>query len=169
MTLLSAVLGTSSDASRDDNTLALLDYGFANFRVATAIHAGQVLARPSVRYRSGERAPLVAGSALTRVVARGQRLSIVVHAPRQLTGPIHRGAVVGSAVVFAGHHEIGRVALTLARALPAVSQLAAATGFVTQPIVLLMLAILAGGLTALACLARRRRRARAGKGELEAA
>jgi D-alanyl-D-alanine carboxypeptidase (penicillin-binding protein 5/6) len=169
MTLLSAVLGTSSEASRDANTMALLDYGFATFRLATAVHAGQVLARPSVRYRSGERAALIARSALRRVVARGQRLSIVVHAPQRLTGPIRRGAVVGTAVVFAGRHEIGRVALSLARALPAVSKLAIATGFVTQPIVLLALAILAGGLTALACLARRRRRARAGNGELEAA
>ena len=117
MTLLSAALGTSSEASRDANTMALLDYGFSNFRLATAVHAGQVLARPSVRYRSGEHAALVAGSALTRVVARDQRLSIVVHAPRLLTGPIRRGAVVGSAVVFAGRHEIGRVALTLARAV----------------------------------------------------
>ena len=31
--LLSAVLGTSSEASRDANTITLLDYGFSNFRV----------------------------------------------------------------------------------------------------------------------------------------
>ena len=40
MTLLSAVLGTSSEASRDANTLALLDYGFANFRLVTPVAAG---------------------------------------------------------------------------------------------------------------------------------
>ena len=32
MTLISAVLGTSSESARDTNTLALLDYGFANFQ-----------------------------------------------------------------------------------------------------------------------------------------
>ena len=49
MTLLSAVLGTASEAARDENTLTLLDYGYADFRTRTPIRAGAVLARPTVK------------------------------------------------------------------------------------------------------------------------
>ena len=40
MALISAVLGTDSETSRDDNTLALLGYGGANFRVWTPVQQG---------------------------------------------------------------------------------------------------------------------------------
>ena len=53
MTLLSAVLGTSSEASRDANTMALLTYGFDNFRLQTPVRAGAVLASPTVKDRPG--------------------------------------------------------------------------------------------------------------------
>ena len=46
MTLIDAVLGTSSEAARDSNALALLHWGFANFGLRTPVHAGKVLARP---------------------------------------------------------------------------------------------------------------------------
>ena len=45
MTLIDAVLGTSSEAARDSNALALLQWGFANFGLRTPVHAGKVLAR----------------------------------------------------------------------------------------------------------------------------
>ena len=48
MTLIDAVLGTSSEAARDSNALALLQWGFANFGLRTPVHAGKVLARPVI-------------------------------------------------------------------------------------------------------------------------
>ncbi len=66
MTLISAVLGTTSEASRDANTLALLDYGFANFRLAHLVKPGQSLAAPPVHEQPGKHAALVAASGVTR-------------------------------------------------------------------------------------------------------
>ncbi len=48
MTLIDAVLGTSSEAARDSGALALLEWGFANFGMRTPVHAGAVLARPAI-------------------------------------------------------------------------------------------------------------------------
>ena len=48
MTLVDAVLGTSSEAARDSNALALLQWGFANFGLRTPVRAGKVLARPVI-------------------------------------------------------------------------------------------------------------------------
>jgi D-alanyl-D-alanine carboxypeptidase (penicillin-binding protein 5/6) len=169
MTLLSVVLGTSSEAARDANTLALLDYGFANFRRVTPIRAGEVLARPTVAYRTGEHAALVAATGLTRVIARRAGVQVRVQAPAQLTGPVRRHARLGTAVVLVGGRPVARIPLLLARALPAVSSLTIAARFITRPLMLVLLVLAAAVPLALALGIRQRRRARAGGGGLEAA
>jgi D-alanyl-D-alanine carboxypeptidase (penicillin-binding protein 5/6) len=169
MTLISAVLGTSSEQSRDANTLALLNYGFANFRLVQPVKNGQVLARPTVRYRPGERAALIASRAFERVVPNRARVQIHVEAPGQLTGPLRSHADLGTAVVMVGRRQVARIPLLLAQALPAVSVLTIAARFITKPLMLLAIMVLLGGGLALGFLTRRRRRARAANGGLEAA
>jgi D-alanyl-D-alanine carboxypeptidase (penicillin-binding protein 5/6) len=168
MRLIDAVLGTSSEASRDANALALLDYGFANFRQVSPLHAGQVLARPTVQYRSGTHATLLAATAVTRVVPRHGVVAIRVAAPRQLTGPLPRHAVLGTATVLLDGRPVDRIPLILAKALPEVSPLSIAAGFIFRPLPLLIIVLLAGGGLALASQVRQRRRVR-GKGGLRPA
>ena len=169
MTLVSAVLGTSSEAARDANTLALLDYGFAHNRLVSPVQAGAVLARPTVRYRPGGHAALVAARGLTRVVARSAAVRVEVSAPHQLTGPLRRHTRIGTATVLVGGRPVARIPLLLAQAVPAVSSLTIATRFITRPVMLLLLIAAAGSVLALAFGVRQRRRARAGGGGLKAA
>jgi D-alanyl-D-alanine carboxypeptidase (penicillin-binding protein 5/6) len=167
MTLLSAVLGTSSEQSRDANTMALLNWGFANFRLLQPVRTGEVLARPTVRYRSGVHAALLAAAPFASVFAKRTRLRVVVHAPRQLTGPLRRDARLGTAVVTANGRPVARIPLLLARALPAVSPPTSAARSIA--LLALALAAVVGVGLALAFLMRRRRRARAVQGGLESA
>ncbi|MDQ6836733.1 MAG: hypothetical protein M3016_11160 [Actinomycetota bacterium] len=169
MTLISAVLGTSSEASRDANALALLDYGFGHYRLAAAVRVGQVLARPTVRYRDREHASLVAASTLRRVLTRGSTVRVRVHAPAQLTGPLPRHAVEGRVVVLVNGRPVARVPLLLAKALPAVSPLTVAVTFIAQPLMLALIFFLLAGAVALALHLRQRRRPRAGERGLEPA
>jgi D-alanyl-D-alanine carboxypeptidase (penicillin-binding protein 5/6) len=167
MTLVSAVLGTSSEEARDANTMALLDYGFHDFHLVTPVRQGSVLARPTVHDRPGAHASLIAARGFTRVLPNRDRVRIQIQAPRQLTGPLPLHLVVGTAVVFAGGRPIARIPLLLAKALPAVSGLTVAANFLTKPLTLLVIAIVLGALAAL--VATRRRRTRTGRGDLEAA
>jgi D-alanyl-D-alanine carboxypeptidase (penicillin-binding protein 5/6) len=144
MTLLSAVLGTSSEASRDANTLALLDYGFANFHVATPLRAGQVLARPTVRDRPGFKAQVIAAAGFSEVLQNGTRVTLHVVAQHQLTGPLKRHAVVGYVLVNAGRRTLARIELLLAHRLAAVSMLTIAARFITRPFTLLLVLALLG-------------------------
>jgi D-alanyl-D-alanine carboxypeptidase (penicillin-binding protein 5/6) len=169
MTLLSAVLGTDSEGARDANTLALLNYGFANFQFDTPIRAGEVLARPTVRDRPGVRVPVAAARSFTRVLARQTRLATEIHVARQLVGPLPSQAVVGTAVVLADGRPIARIPLLLRRALPAVSGLTVAARFITKPLMLLVIALALALCTMAATVARRRRRTRAPGRKLEAA
>ena len=158
MTLISAVLGTSSESSRDANTLELLDYGFASFRLVRPIVAGTVLARPLVRDQSGLRPEVIAGGTVTHVIAPNEQLRIRLELPRQLAGPLPRGALVGTAVVLAGNRTIARTPLVLARAVPAVSSLTVAARLVARPFTLVVLAVLFA--VAVALILRRRMRGR---------
>jgi serine-type D-Ala-D-Ala carboxypeptidase (penicillin-binding protein 5/6) len=169
MTLLSAVLGTDSEQARDSNTLALLDYGFGNFRLETPVHAGDVLARPTVADRPGVRVPVVAARTFTRVLARQTRLRTLVEVRPQLVGPLPSQAVVGTAMVLANGRPIARIPILLKRGLPAVSGLAIAARFITKPLMLLFIVLALALGTMLALVARRRKRTRAPRRELEAA
>jgi D-alanyl-D-alanine carboxypeptidase (penicillin-binding protein 5/6) len=165
--LIDAVLGTSSEASRDANALTLLDYGYGSFRLARIVHGGQVLARPAIHYRSGAHAALVAATPVVRVLRRRGVVRVKVTAPHQLTGPLPRHAVLGEATVLLDGRPVARIPLLLAKALPEVSPLTIAAGFIFRPLTLLVLIVLAGTGLALAFHVRQRRVR--GKGGLEPA
>jgi D-alanyl-D-alanine carboxypeptidase (penicillin-binding protein 5/6) len=166
LTLLSTVLGTDSEESRDANTLALLDYGFANFHSVTPVTKGMVLARPTVKDRPGFHAKVIAGASLTRVLAKGTVVHTRVQLPRQLAGPLRRHAVVGTVIVLAGGKTVARIPLLLAQRLPAVSPLALAARFITRPFTLLIVLLLLGSAIGLAIRRRGHRHTRSGEIEL---
>lgn len=145
MTLIAPVLGTASEGERDANTLALLQWGFASFHVLEPVRAGSVLARPSVQDRSGVHAVVIAGGSYQRVFARSAQVRTRVVVPRQLAGPLPRHAVVGHVLVLENGRTLASVPLLLGRALPAVSPLTLAAGFLTRPFTLVLLVLLLGG------------------------
>jgi D-alanyl-D-alanine carboxypeptidase (penicillin-binding protein 5/6) len=159
MTLLSAVLGTTSEAARDANTLALLGYGFATFRLVKPVRQGQVLARPTVRDRPGMHAAVTAARSFETVVRRGTRLTVRVQVPSQLAGPLAARAAVGTAVVLEGGRPVARIPLQLVQAVPAVSSLTHAARFITRPSTLVSIAALLA--VAVAVAVRRRERVQA--------
>jgi D-alanyl-D-alanine carboxypeptidase (penicillin-binding protein 5/6) len=118
MTLIGVVLGTSSEAARDQAALALLNYGFANFSLRTPVHAGHILARPLIKGQPGRRARLIAASTYTRVFPRSARVRVRVHAPAQLVGPLPAHAVVGSAAVLENGRVRARIPLRVESAVP---------------------------------------------------
>ena len=153
-TLVASVLGTSSEANRDASALALLNWGFSEFRAIRPVRAGERFARRSVPYEATPVAILAARPYRT-VIARGATVRLQVGKLRKLRGPMAKGTVVGHLhVVIAGRSTVS-IPLILARRLPAVSLLQRLGHFLEQPFTLLVLALLLG---AAAVLAQRRRR-----------
>ena len=168
MALISAVLGTDSETSRDDTTLALLGYGGANFRVWTPVRKGQLMARPAVKEQSNLHPTVTAAAGYSRILPRSARVRVSVAVPHQLIGPLPAQSVVGSATVTDGKRVLARIPLVLNQRLPAVSGLTRAARFVTQPLALLVIAGVAGGAALLVRNVRRRRRIDRRGRELEA-
>jgi D-alanyl-D-alanine carboxypeptidase (penicillin-binding protein 5/6) len=142
--LVSAVLDTPSEAARDDDTLALFNYAFPRFRRIRAVVAGQVLASVPIRYRAGARLGLAAAHSVRRVVLRGHRaaVSVSVHKPRQVKGPIRYHQRLGTVEVRQGGRLVASVALVATRGVPAADLAQRTKAWFRRPLVLLAVALL---------------------------
>lgn len=160
---ISVVLGDPSEAARDRDTRALLAYGFARYRLARPLVGDRPVARRPVAERTSTRVALAPTRSVTHVVARGRPVSLSVHAPRRIDGPLPVGAVVGSVDVDVGRQRVARVPLAVRAPVPAVDGLQRAGAAIDRPLPIALLAA-AAGLLALAvarrAAVRRRRGAR---------
>ncbi len=157
MVLYSAVLGTPSEGARDAASVALLSYGFARYRLLTAVRRGERFGTARVAGVSAARIPLVAGREIRTLIRRGTLVVRVRQVPARLTGPRRRGAVVGHLLVRAGRRLVARIPLRADRPVPAPSALSRAFRNGRGPaIVVGVVALLAFALVA----DRRRRRER---------
>lgn len=138
--LISAVLGTWTATARDLETARLLEYGFSKYRKRVPIHAGQALAKPSIRYSGGE-LPLRSGRTVAVGLRRGQRLTVRVKAPEEVEGPLHRGTRLGRAVVLVDGRPAASVPLRAGRAVPKASVLERVRGFLEDNLLWIVLAL----------------------------
>jgi D-alanyl-D-alanine carboxypeptidase (penicillin-binding protein 5/6) len=168
MALISAVLGTDSETSRDANTLALLDYGGANFRVWTPVRKGQVMADPAVKDQPNLHPSVVAAAGYSRILPRSAHVRVNIQLPRRLTAPLPAQAVVGTATVADGRRVLASIPLVLTRRVPALSGISRATRFITRPLALAVIAAAAASAALLLRNVRRRRRTGRRGRELEA-
>jgi serine-type D-Ala-D-Ala carboxypeptidase (penicillin-binding protein 5/6) len=135
-TLISAVLGTPSEAARDDDTLRLLDYGFSLFHSVQPVRAGQQLADPGLDYR-GEHLALLARRSLPINVRQGQRIATRVSAPDEITGAHPQGAVLGNVTVTVDGKRAASSALVAAHGVAAATTFDKVTSVAQNPFLLL--------------------------------
>jgi D-alanyl-D-alanine carboxypeptidase (penicillin-binding protein 5/6) len=152
VSLISAVLGAPSEAARDAENESLLDYGFSLYRVRRPVRAGEILARPGLRYRDDE-LPLVAARTLRVGVRRGQTVRRLVDAPRSVNGPVRRGQRIGRVTVRVDGRRVAAVSLVAAQAASAASVIDKARDRILNPLLLLF----AGGFVILIGVALARR------------
>jgi len=159
--LISVVLGASSEAERDLETLALLDYGFSLYQRRRPLRAGEQLAAAEIRYTGGE-LPLLAARGVSVGVRRGQQLTVKVSAPDQVEGPLRRGRPLGTATIYVDGRRAAVVRLVASRSLSEASALEKARSFVEDhPIPLALGAFVI--LIAAALLRRKRDRSKEGE------
>jgi D-alanyl-D-alanine carboxypeptidase (penicillin-binding protein 5/6) len=144
--LISVAIGAPTDEDRYSDNLELLDYGFRQYERRRPIRAGRALADPDVRYSDGD-LPLRAARGVTVGVRPEQRLSVAVRAPREVEGPIRRGAALGKATVFVDGRRAATVPLRAGRAVSEASTLDRIRSFVDDdpiPILIAVCVILLG-------------------------
>ncbi len=131
--LISAVLGTSSEAARDSQTLELLDYGFALYHPVEAVGPGEQLADPGLDYRS-ETLPLIAKRELSLDVREGQRVDTRVDAPDEVSGAVEEGQALGKVTVTVDGEPAGSSPLVAAHTVEAATLTDKARSVLQNPI-----------------------------------
>ena len=160
VTMISAVLGDPSESARNVDTLALLRYGLARYRLRPVLRSGQVVASAKVRYREEERIDLVPQRPYSLVVRRGEpRPTYTVQRPETLTGPMRTGTRVGLVTVRYRGRVTARIPLVTAEPVPEVGFLERTADAIFGPGTLLAIAALAV-LVAMGVRRERRRRER---------
>ncbi len=140
--MLSAVLGTSSEAARNADSLALLRYGLQRYHVLAAVKARQRLATVPIRFRDGPGLALVASRTVKRTARRGERLTTrLAGVPDEVEGPVPQGARLGTILVRQRGKTVDRVALVAARAVPAATATERLSDFSRRPGTILLLTV----------------------------
>jgi D-alanyl-D-alanine carboxypeptidase (penicillin-binding protein 5/6) len=159
--LIAVDIDAPTDETRFSDAFELLRWGFRQYRRGVALPKGKELAAPAIRYSGGE-LPLRTAHALTARKRRGQKVEVEVDAPQQVTGPIRRGARLGSATVSVDGLRAGTVALVASRSVAAASGFDKVRGFIGDHTVTLVV-VACAILIAAILLGRLGRRVRRGK------
>jgi D-alanyl-D-alanine carboxypeptidase (penicillin-binding protein 5/6) len=116
--LISVVLGASSEATRDAESLKLLNYGFSLYEPSQPVDRGEELADPDLDWRD-ETLPLVAKRAIPVSAREGQVIDTQVEAPGEVSGDVQEGEVLGRAVVTVDGRTAGATPLVAAESVDA--------------------------------------------------
>lgn len=116
MTLIAVTLDDPDDW-RDH--AALFDWGFANWRMETAVRAGEEICSLPVGGSLVPFCPVRAGADLRWPLREGERLELRPDLPlEQLTAPVQKGVRIGTLYGAVGDEEAGKVPLVCGEAVP---------------------------------------------------
>jgi D-alanyl-D-alanine carboxypeptidase (penicillin-binding protein 5/6) len=100
---VSVVLGTSSEAARDADSLELLKWALGQFKRVQPVVEDKEYATAAVKWRDGDEVALAAESDARLTTREGERVTRRVNAPMELEGPLAAGTPVGELeVVYRG-------------------------------------------------------------------
>lgn len=155
VSVITVVLGTSSEAERDADSLALLRYATGRYKRTSALRKGATVARLPLRYRD-EQVPIVAAETVRRVVRRDERTTTrVVDLPADVEGPLARGTRLGTIEVLQRGRVVARVPAVTANGVAQATFWQRADENLGRRGVQLLLLVAAICLVALVVLARR--------------
>ncbi len=111
---MTLVCVTLHDGDDWNDHMAMLDYGFAHYKLETAVPAGRVLASVLVRNGTAASVPLVADGDLSYPLAEGERLTVAAEVPLSISAPVVPGQAVGVARAYLNGEAVASVALVAA-------------------------------------------------------
>lgn len=109
MRLIAVVLGSGASQTRFDEARAMLEYGFAGYRLMTPVKTGDDLgADVPVKLGSRDAVRAVSGGTCSMLMRRGQEgeISLEVALAEQLAAPVAKGAKIGEVRVLRGGEQV---------------------------------------------------------------
>jgi D-alanyl-D-alanine carboxypeptidase (penicillin-binding protein 5/6) len=156
--VISVVMGAPSEAARDADSLALLQYGLSRFSRRQVLDADVPVASAKVQYRD-ERTHLVPAEDRLVLVRKGEKVTKRIRAPKEL-GKKPAGARVGTIDLVRDGKVIERVPLVTEAAVPGAGPLRIVTHALGPALTLLAILLIVSGMVFVVTRTRRRRRER---------
>lgn len=135
-TLISVVLGSPSEAVRDQASLDLLGWGFSRYQKSVPVREGEQIVSSGLDYRD-TRVPLLSAETLPVLVRDGQEVRVDTDAPDELVGPVADGERVGRVTVLVGGEPAVSAPLVTGAAAPAATLGEKAKALVLSPLILI--------------------------------
>ncbi len=146
VTLVSVVLGAPSLAARDQDSLALLQWGEGRYERIHPVTLGTVIDNPEIKFRRGATVNLVTGGSVSRVVRADAKITYNdVNVPDTVTGPVARGQKFGYREVFADGKRIAAVPIVAQSFVPGADLPQRTKDWFTRPFSLLLAVGVLGG------------------------
>ena len=111
---MTLVCTTLNDGDDWNDHMALLDYGFDNYHLETAVPAGRVLASVLVREGTEISVPLAASEDLCYPLTGDETLKVVARVPLSVAAPVVPGQVLGEVCAYLEDEEVAKVDLVAA-------------------------------------------------------
>ena len=140
--LVSIVMDTPSEGARDADTLALLDYGFREYRRVPVLRRARAVAESKVAFFGDRKVPVQPARTFAVSLRRGERVRTRIDAPGELHGPLAAGARVGRAAVYVDGRRVGTVPLVTGVAVPKAGAVRKIAHWVLQPVTFVALVAL---------------------------
>lgn len=107
--LIAIVFGAKEPRSHLKESMALLDWGYRNYRYTSIAKTGEVVGEASVRAGAQEKVELVVASDVGYLEKRGtQKRTVTISLPEEINAPIQAGDVCGELIVVENGTEIAR-------------------------------------------------------------
>jgi D-alanyl-D-alanine carboxypeptidase (penicillin-binding protein 5/6) len=111
VSILAVVLGQPSTSVCWDESEALLNYGFSQYRHVTLLDAGTAVAQAEVPYQVDGKIQLVTEQKLEMDLYKEDDVTASVRLDRELTLPVQAGDEFGQVVLTMGNATVGSVTL----------------------------------------------------------
>jgi len=120
LTLIAVILGSPDSATRFDEARKLLDYGFANYTLASGDPAGMDRGQVMVNKGTLDSVGVVVKEQISVVMAKGNhvRLDSRVELLDSLNAPVSAGTKAGEVIYISEGKEVGRSDLIVAEDIP---------------------------------------------------
>jgi D-alanyl-D-alanine carboxypeptidase (penicillin-binding protein 5/6) len=117
VSLISVILGEPNKDAVNADTVALLEYGFSQYRRVSLMDKGVTITEMDVPYHFGETMVLKTDRDLVRTINAEDPIVKTVTVQDHLVLPVTRGQVLGTVTFEAGGNEVGEVQLLADRTI----------------------------------------------------
>ena len=134
LTLIGAVLGAETTSDRFETSKELLNYGFANYKISTAINKNEDLGRVKVKKGIAEYVNAVSEDTYSLLTSKSdsEKPDRRVILPEKVNAPVNKGERIGTVEILKGDKKIAEVGIIAGESVPRIGTIDTFSGLLRR-------------------------------------